>query len=342
MTTTHRAKALATLATAALLLGGCATVPPPAAVPTPVPTPTYETPEPALSVWTDRANATYRVGEPIKLYLRPVRDIQVVLVNIDAHGNTAVVYPNQFEPHNRLRAGQVVEVPGTGAYSLAAARPLGNGLIRVIASTQMDTPLTAPGGQPPAPPPNADWTIIDLPITVVDAHAPVLAAPVAPPAVVTAPPQPAPEPATPQATHSGDFGLTVQLSQPAYRVGDELRFTVRSDRECLLTVTNTDERGQTAVLYPNARQGKVRLADREAVTLPRVDLTGGVRFPVGGPPGAQNLTAACTASETYTAGSQRSAIAAEDVPSPVTTTIAEVLTAPVPSARVDIRYEVLP
>ena len=90
----------------------------------------------AVELWRDRAKPDYAIGESLQLYLRPNRDAQVVVVNVNSRGQTTVLFPNDYAANNRLAADRVVSLPGADTrYALRIDGPPGPSLIRVIATT---------------------------------------------------------------------------------------------------------------------------------------------------------------------------------------------------------------
>lgn len=104
-----------------------------------------------VTVWTDRVDATFRIGEPLAIHVRPDRDAHITVVNIGSSGRATVLFPNQFQRDTRVRAGQVLTLGGPGAgYQIVPQGPAGVELVHVVASTR---PLTLPelnqlAGQP--------------------------------------------------------------------------------------------------------------------------------------------------------------------------------------------------
>ncbi|UYO54590.1 DUF4384 domain-containing protein [Rhodopseudomonas palustris] len=156
-----------------------------------------------IDIWTNRSDATYRIGEELMLFLRTSYDASVTVLNVDAAGRTTRLFPNKFAPDNRLHANQVYQVPGTGsAFKLKVGGPVGINLIKVIATTN-DKPVVlgraAQGSDPfetydetsedlarqiqlVMSQSGAVWTVADRPIRVVSKHANL-----PPPTVLTLP-----------------------------------------------------------------------------------------------------------------------------------------------------------
>jgi len=72
-------------------------------------------PHPAFSLrlWLDNVRgATYAPGERIKISFQASQDSFVTLYNYDTEGRVKIIFPNQYSPHNFLRAGEVNSVEG--------------------------------------------------------------------------------------------------------------------------------------------------------------------------------------------------------------------------------------
>ena len=67
----------------------------------------------SLRLWLDKERgATYAPGERIKIFFQASRDSFVTLYNYDAEGRVKIIFPNQYSPHNFVRAEEVNSVEG--------------------------------------------------------------------------------------------------------------------------------------------------------------------------------------------------------------------------------------
>lgn len=74
-----------------------------------------------LAIFADRP--VYRQGELMTFNVSAGRDCRVQVTNVDAGGQATVLYPNDFQRARVLRAGEVLDLPGTNApYQLRADR----------------------------------------------------------------------------------------------------------------------------------------------------------------------------------------------------------------------------
>ena len=81
----------------------------------------------ATSIVADRPDATYAVGETIRLSLTANQESYVTVLDVGPTGMVTQLFPNQFQPDNRLHAGLPVEIAGptTGA-RLTVNPPIGD------------------------------------------------------------------------------------------------------------------------------------------------------------------------------------------------------------------------
>jgi hypothetical protein len=69
-------------------------------------------PDPALidlALWSDRE--TYAVGDIPSYHARSSEDCYLTLINVDPDRSAVVLFPNEFEPDNRLAAGRELKLP---------------------------------------------------------------------------------------------------------------------------------------------------------------------------------------------------------------------------------------
>jgi hypothetical protein len=88
-----------------------------------------------VTAWVDHDNNSYMIGEAIQLSVRVNEDAYLNIISIGPSGNAVLLYPNEFQPVRRIKAGEIVQIPGEDAGArIVATAPAGNELIRVIAS----------------------------------------------------------------------------------------------------------------------------------------------------------------------------------------------------------------
>jgi hypothetical protein len=66
-----------------------------------------------LALWSDKAR--YKPDEIAAFHAEASADCHLTLINIDPGGKATVLFPNELEPDNLLRAGKAVRVPGAAA-----------------------------------------------------------------------------------------------------------------------------------------------------------------------------------------------------------------------------------
>ena len=94
--------------------------------------------------WVDRPDYTYASGEEVKLFVETSKDAYVTVLNVDPAGQTTVLFPNQYQSDNLVRANRVLEVPDPASLSrIVVTGTTGTELLKVVASTQPVRPFEA-------------------------------------------------------------------------------------------------------------------------------------------------------------------------------------------------------
>jgi hypothetical protein len=248
----------------------------------------------ALSVtaWVDHQNNTYSVGEQVRLFIQASKDSYVTVINVGASGRTTVLFPNQFQTDNLVRANTVVEVPDPSSNAkITVSEPVGTELIKVIASTEPitlfeATQLAQAGAfrtvraKPSrvardlqvimASQTEAEWDDYNKVIlTVVESHAA---------AAGDFPSQP--------------FALQVATDKQVYRVGEPVTLMVMAERTCHLTLVNIGTTGQARMLFPNQYQQNNLVQAGQTVVIPGV--ASPVSIVTSGPAGIESVVAVCS------------------------------------------------
>ena len=87
--------------------------------------------------WVDRPDSTYARGEHVRMFVETSKDAYVTILNVDPAGDTTVLFPNEYQSDNLVRANRTVEVPDPSSRSrMIVTGTIGTELIKVIASTQ--------------------------------------------------------------------------------------------------------------------------------------------------------------------------------------------------------------
>jgi len=99
-----------------------------------------------VRVWVDKdpgktGNATYRIGEPIYIFVSVTEDAYVYLFDIKPNGEVSLFVPNPYERNNYLREGETRRFPPPGArYRFTVDGPPGEELVLAVATKR---PLTS-------------------------------------------------------------------------------------------------------------------------------------------------------------------------------------------------------
>ena len=312
----HRSAAVAALA-AALAAGGLApapsladaardlTVEQTAIYTVQASAPAAAAPAGALSVvaWVDHADNTYAVGEAVRLYVRANKDAYLTVLNVGPSGNTTMLFPNAAQRDARVRARQVVEIPGPGSgASIRVGGPVGRELIKVIASTSPAPLFDAAKltGAGPFSTVAGDGRSVarDLQVTMAaqpashewDDYNKVITTIASRPVATVVPLMPAP---SGQAWPVAGSGLRIATDKSRYRLGEAVTVYASTTVPCYLTLVNIGSSGQARVLLPNAAQPQNYLPAGQTVVFPGV----GSRLTVTpvGPSGVETVTAVCSA-----------------------------------------------
>lgn len=113
-----------------------------------------------VTAWVDDKANTYRIGEEVRLFVKPNKDAYVTVVSIGPSGSAVLLYPNAFQPSMEIPAGQTLEIPGKRAAAkiVVSGKP-GFEFIRVVASV---TPINDK---------LADWNVGSGPFPAIEGGA---------------------------------------------------------------------------------------------------------------------------------------------------------------------------
>lgn len=263
----------------------------------------------SLSVVTllDRADATYAIGETVRLAVKSTEDAYLTVFNIGASGKVTRLFPNAAQPDNRVKAGEAVEIPSAASGAqIKVSGPVGAELIKVIATSKPVTVIpdsqfqsgsgvfrNLDGGTAALnrdlevvtsnPPPETKVAVVNQVIRTIPARvtgAPgsgVLVVPTAGAVLVGAPAQ--------------TFPLLLASDKAVYRMGERVTMAVTSLQACHLRVIGTDAAGRSRFLFPTAA-----LPMGQIGALQTVMISGGPapQALVAITPGQETITALCT------------------------------------------------
>lgn len=85
----------------------------------------------------DRKDSQYKVGDPIVLSFKTNKDCRLTLFNVGTSGKVHVLFPNEHQQDNLVKAGTVYQVPAKAAkFRFKAQGPVGQDVIKAIATLE--------------------------------------------------------------------------------------------------------------------------------------------------------------------------------------------------------------
>jgi hypothetical protein len=284
-----------------------------------------------VAISADRPDATYAIGEVVRLSLVANEEAYVTVLDFGPTGQVTQLFPNQYQPDNHVFANRPIEIAGdnTGGH-IAATGPAGVELIKVIASNKpiavvSEGQLTqtrgifrsVSGGVPAlvrnlqvvADQANQNETKVSfMNFQLLTVGSRFGTAPQQQTIVVVPGGQPVPAATTvlpvvaPQASNliaipgQQPFPLLLAADKHAYKVGENVTLAVTSLQACNLTVLDVSPTGQVHTLFPNS------LTPNNAVGASQTVLVAGgpsaVALPVSGPVGTEQIVAICSTDPT--------------------------------------------
>jgi len=227
----------------------------------------------------DRADATYGIGETLRLAVKSNEAAYITVFSVGASGRTTQLFPNGYESNNHIRAGQTLEIPSAASETrIKVTGPVGRELIKVIATSkpvkvvpeahydsstglfrtlaagaeELDRDLEVVSANPPG---DLKLAIINQVIRTV-------------PARLTAASS---EPGVASDTMSGDtagrFPLLLAVDKQSYHVGEPITMTVTPMQSCYLTVIATDNSGRSRRIFPSTAMPSRQVTGRETLVL---------------------------------------------------------------------------
>lgn len=259
-----------------------------------------------VDAWLDKGNATYRIGDKLKLMVRPRQDAHIAIIDVGTSGRLTVLYPNNFQKDAVIRANNMLLIPEEkAAYNINVGGPDGSSHIYVFASRKTLTlpeikdAIQATGSAPFATSSRtADEFARDLSIQAKPQPAAgssqvdglgaklirVRVLPAGNNAAVTAPSptsgQIVPSPGTQVASKGG---LTVRSDKPVYKVGERINISVLNAgrNDCRLSVLNINANGAVIQLFPNSGQKNNMLKPGQSLTIPAPQMQIKAELPAG-------------------------------------------------------------
>jgi hypothetical protein len=259
-----------------------------------------------IESWVDRRSRTYRIGQPLRVMVRPQQDAFITVVNVGSSGRVAVLYPNHFQRDAKVRAGSIVMIPADrSSWQINVGGPTGVDLIKVFASRQ---PLSLPELEQLVRVSEANPLITlgrsadefardlvaqlkpgtqqaigmrNLLIRVIDRAGSINTAAAAAAAAA----------GLPVSAGLAGYGLSIRSDRPAYRVGEAIQLAVSTTRDCRLTLISVGASGNATQLFPNMaqRDNLVRAGQTLLVPPPQSQ----VQIVARPPSGVEGIMAVC-------------------------------------------------
>jgi Domain of unknown function (DUF4384) len=265
----------------------------------------------AIATLLDHADATYGVGETLRMAVKANEDAYVTVFNVGTSGKVTQLFPNGYQADNRIRAGQVLEVPSASSDSrIKVGGPVGVELIKIIATSKPvtiipDSHFQSSGGQFKILNDGADG--LDRDLQVVSANqADDLKVAIIHQLIKTVPPRSGMSSGTalvvptfgvltttaPAASdNSQRFPLLLAVDKMSYRAGEAITMAITPLKPCYLTVIGTDNAGRTRRIFPSTALPAQQIAGMQTLML-----SGGSapQTIVAGKPGKEVVRAVCT------------------------------------------------
>jgi hypothetical protein len=90
-----------------------------------------------VSTWVDRHDLTYARGDAVRIFVKTNEDAYVTIVNVGPSGKVTQLFPNAFQPSNRIAANRALQVPApNGSSRINVSGPVGAELIKVFVSSE--------------------------------------------------------------------------------------------------------------------------------------------------------------------------------------------------------------
>lgn len=232
-----------------------------------------------LSVWVDRENNTYNVGEAVTFFFKSNRDCYISLINIGTSGKVTLIYPNQYDQNNQIKANVTYRLPREGSFQFTASGPAGTEMVKAIATLKPADLMNWNTAQAAGPfkqfdqtkgrqvakdisvtlnqTPAKQWAEYAKVIKVVQPTGPQpvsnVQAPAANPPATTGAQTASTAAQTPAAGAQGyhAFKTDFWTDKPAYRIGEPVRFYFKVNKNAYITLLSIGTSGKVRILFPN-------------------------------------------------------------------------------------------
>lgn len=90
-----------------------------------------------VELWVDRKDATYKVGDAINFSFKTNKDCRLTLFNVATSGKVHILFPNEHQKDNLVKAGATYQIPPKDAkYLFKAQAPAGEDVVKAIATLE--------------------------------------------------------------------------------------------------------------------------------------------------------------------------------------------------------------
>lgn len=90
-----------------------------------------------IHLWTDRDDATYKIGDNVTFFFKTDKDCRVTLLNVGTDGTVQLLFPNDYHKDNQVKAGIIYTIPPREAgFVLKAKSPAGEDVVKAIATLE--------------------------------------------------------------------------------------------------------------------------------------------------------------------------------------------------------------
>jgi hypothetical protein len=260
----------------------------------------------SVEAWVDNPDLVYRVGQQLKVYVRPKHTAYITVLNVGSSGKTSVIFPNYYQQNSKVFGGQTVVIPADSAsWKIDVAGPPGVDFIQVVATRErLDLAELK----------RLAYSSADAPILSLDRSAESVARDLIPQLkhagggggggftgvanagirnllVRVLPRQFGLAPPFAGPKLGGAFGLTVRPEQPIYKIGDSVRVAVAVQKDCHLSLVSVGTSGQAVRLFPNKHQPYNVIRAGQTLVVPSPEAP--YQLKAEGPAGVEGLLATC-------------------------------------------------
>jgi hypothetical protein len=257
--------------------------------------------ESMIDAWVDNPDLTYRIGQRLKIFVRPRESSYITVLNVGTSGRVSVIFPNYYQRDMRVRGGQTVRIPGEAAnWNIDVQGPAGVELIKIIASKE---PLRLAelqrlaGSSEQAPILSLGRSSDEVARDLVPQLKPGSGPGILPGGLknlfirVVHRDAAAPTNLLGLQQLTGLYGLRLRPEREVYRIGDTVRVAVAVEKDCRLSLISLGTSGEALRLFPNEFQRDNVVRGGQTVLIP--SLNSPLQFKARGPAGVEGLIATC-------------------------------------------------